>query len=324
MVSTQAAPLVSILINNYNYGRFLEAAIDSALSQTYQPLEVIVVDDGSTDNSKSILDRYTDRIIAVAKPNGGQASAFNAGFQACQGEIICFLDADDLFTTEKVTQMVQAYQTHPDIGWCFHPLQYFQDGTDTLLSIYPPGPTEAPQRVDFRDDINLHAKIPTWGPATSGLTFRRSLLSRILPMPESITISSDYYLRYAAVSEQTGFFIPQPLGLLRVHGNNAWTLRSDKLSQKARVFLLTGYWLRRNFPALKRLSNKNFGMGLGLSWWVGDSNPDFEDKVVAPYLQALSWLEQTEVQLRAGYHWFKTVRQYRRWRMADQSRDLTR
>jgi glycosyltransferase involved in cell wall biosynthesis len=68
-------PLVSILINNYNYGRFLTEAIDSALNQTYSNIEVIVVDDGSTDNSQEIIKSYQDKIIPILKPNGGQASA---------------------------------------------------------------------------------------------------------------------------------------------------------------------------------------------------------------------------------------------------------
>ncbi len=73
-------PLVSILINNYNYGRFLSKAIDSALNQEYQNIEVIVVDDGSTDDSRKIIESYGERIKPVLKENGGQASAFNAGF----------------------------------------------------------------------------------------------------------------------------------------------------------------------------------------------------------------------------------------------------
>ena len=90
-------PKVSILINNYNYGRFLAEAIDSALAQTYKNLEVIVVDDGSTDNSREIIASYSDRIVPVLKENGGQASAFNAGFERARSDWIAFLDSDDIF-----------------------------------------------------------------------------------------------------------------------------------------------------------------------------------------------------------------------------------
>ena len=79
---------VSVIINNYNYGHFLGAAIDSALTQTYAPIEVVVVDDGSTDDSRNVIAGYGSRIRAVLKVNGGQASAFNAGFAASTGAVI--------------------------------------------------------------------------------------------------------------------------------------------------------------------------------------------------------------------------------------------
>src|SRR5215813_6060987 len=99
-------PLASIIIDNYNYGRFLQGAIDSALQQTYTPLEVIVVDDGSTDNSREIIAGYGPRIIPVLKENGGQASAFNAGFRVSRGAVVFFLDSDDLLIPTAVENVV--------------------------------------------------------------------------------------------------------------------------------------------------------------------------------------------------------------------------
>ena len=91
--SVSENPLVSI-ISNYNYERFLEEAIDGALDQTYSNVEVIVVDDGSTDDCRRIIAGYGKRIVTVSKENGGQASACNVGFQASKGEIVIFLDAE--------------------------------------------------------------------------------------------------------------------------------------------------------------------------------------------------------------------------------------
>ena len=90
-------PPASIIITSYNYEKFLPRAIDSALKQTYPEKEIIVVDDGSTDNSRHIINSYGDQITPVFKENGGRASALNAGFFASQGEIIFLLDADDIF-----------------------------------------------------------------------------------------------------------------------------------------------------------------------------------------------------------------------------------
>src|SRR4029078_7561808 len=84
-------PLVSIIINNYNYAPYLAAAIDSALAQDYGKSELIVVDDGSTDCSQGIIASYGSQLTAIYKQNGGQASALNVGFAASCGEIIIFL-----------------------------------------------------------------------------------------------------------------------------------------------------------------------------------------------------------------------------------------
>lgn len=78
-------PLVSIIITSYNYDRFLRESIDSAINQTYANIEIIAVDDGSKDNSKEIITSYGNKITAILKDNGGQASAFNAGFKVSNG-----------------------------------------------------------------------------------------------------------------------------------------------------------------------------------------------------------------------------------------------
>ena len=87
---------VDIIINNYNYGRFVEACVDSALGQTYGRVRVIVVDDGSTDDSRQRLCDYANGVDLVFKQNGGQASAINAGFVRSRGDVVIFLDADDV------------------------------------------------------------------------------------------------------------------------------------------------------------------------------------------------------------------------------------
>src|SRR5205085_8851297 len=93
--SVTRRPLVSIVVTNYNYARYLERAVDSALRQTYRPLEVIVVDDGSTDESRTVIAGYGDRVRPVLRSNGGNAAAYNSGFAASRGDILLFLDADD-------------------------------------------------------------------------------------------------------------------------------------------------------------------------------------------------------------------------------------
>src|SRR5207302_8959186 len=104
----------SIIVNNYNYERFLSEAIDSALKQTYRNTEVIVVDDGSTDGSLEIIASYGHRIIPLLKGNGGQNSALNAGFSLSRGDVILFLDSDDVLLLTAVRTAVYAF-SEPDV-----------------------------------------------------------------------------------------------------------------------------------------------------------------------------------------------------------------
>ena len=103
------APLASVIVTSYNYGRYLRAALNSALGQTYPRTEVVVVDDGSADDSREVIAGYGDRVRTVLKENGGQASAFNAGFRACRGEVVVFVDSDDVLLPGAVASAVRLF-----------------------------------------------------------------------------------------------------------------------------------------------------------------------------------------------------------------------
>jgi glycosyltransferase involved in cell wall biosynthesis len=130
-------PLVSIIITSYNYGKFIKTAIDSALNQSYKKIEIIVVDDGSTDDSPEIIKSYGNKIISVLKNNQGQSSAINAGFGKSSGSIICLLDSDDFFELDKIQKNVNIYENFPNVYWCYHPLTYV-DNNNHMLCVYPP------------------------------------------------------------------------------------------------------------------------------------------------------------------------------------------
>src|SRR5437899_2145170 len=127
-----SSPLVSVLITTHNYGRFIEEAIDSVLSQDFprDQMEVVVVDDGSTDDTSEHVRKYGSSIRYFYKPNGGQASALNLGFANARGEIISLLDADDFFLPAKLARVAEAFQRDPPLGMFYHPFLEFDMQTN--------------------------------------------------------------------------------------------------------------------------------------------------------------------------------------------------
>ena len=289
---------VSILINNYNYAEFLELAIDSALNQTYSNVEVIVVDDGSTDNSWEILKKYENKIITICKENGGQASAFNAGFRKSQGDIICFLDADDAFLPEKLEKVVRAFEKYPDIGWCFHPLKLINANYEIIdLQSYP----DKSGVYDVTSHMKrgkLRGKLPLESIITSGMCLSRSLLKQILPMPEEIRITSDDYIKYAALGMSKGFILLEELAHQRIHANNAYTRRPDKKQVTSEVAILTAYNLKAKFPFLAAFVNEIFAYGIATYTDVGSNHVDF-NKIIHEYTSSLPIIEKIKVMMRA-------------------------
>lgn len=301
--------LVTIAINNYNYGNFLPQAINSALNQTYPNTEIIVVDDGSTDNSREIIASYGNKITPVLKENGGQASAFNAGFAASQGDIICFLDSDDLFLPEKITEVVQEFGDRQDLDWCFHPLRFVDI---KLLDIDTEKPiTKSSNEASF-GEYDLRTQLQK-GKAdknfpytsTSGLCFKRSLLNKILPMPEAKGTSlCDAYLIFTSLGLSKGIVLNKKLGLYRIHDSNAHAMRNDKRRVTARVTIMTAYWIRIKFPFLSKIANSLMATAIGIYMRNGGIAPDYQE-FVKNHLGSVTLLEKFEIYMKAIYNYIK-------------------
>jgi len=218
---SETLPLVSIVIDNYNYGRFLGQAIESALNQTYRNTEVIVVDDGSTDDSRTIIASYLDRIIPVLKENGGHASAFNAGFAASSGDYLCLLDSDDYFYPQKVATVLEIMSAK-DVAkplLLYHLLDIVDESGRGETATFP-------ERI-FACEPNLleyarkYAFVPFVSSPTSGITVGRTLARQIFPIPEVRMSAEDFVVRAAALlGEIHG--LPLSLAAYRRHGTNAW------------------------------------------------------------------------------------------------------
>lgn len=254
---------VSIIVNNYNYGEFLAEAIDSALAQTYPFVEVIVVDDGSTDHSPQVIRSYGRRIVSVFKSNGGQASAYNAGFAVSRGNAICFLDSDDTLFPHAVERAIPIIsQPRPaKVQW---PLVVTgADGRATgELSIKRAPPEGDLSKMVTRDgpfyDFHLH----------TGALYPRWFLQEVFPVPEPpYRNGADVYLITLAPIFGDVVNISEPLGVYRNHGRNNYCGRAmddERLrdcirrfevncSELAKYLRLQGReanlenWKRRNF-----------------------------------------------------------------------------
>jgi len=254
MNATQTrSPLVSIIINNYNYGHFLRDAIESALSQTYDRIEVIVVDDGSTDNSRGVIAEYGHRLIPVLKENGGQASAFNAGFAVSKGDIIIFLDADDVLLPEAAQEIVKVWE--PQLSKVQWRLQLVNEKLQLL-------PATWPSKWERMPSGDLRAAILRWRhytcPPTSGNAFSRWLLEKILPMPEEEwRIAADSYLLSLAALYGEVRSIDKVLGYYRIHGSNLWYDESTNIHKLIQM-VQTGNAQKRLLECAARNLGLNF------------------------------------------------------------------
>jgi hypothetical protein len=213
-----ALPLVSVVINNFNYAKFLPQCVESALAQSYPHMEVVVVDDASTDGSRDVIRGFGDRIKPLLQErNGGQAAALNAGFTASRGALVLFLDADDFLYPTAAARVAAGWK--PGVGVVQYRL-HLVDGEGRTIDLYPPSEV----RFDKGDVVEKLLTTGRYeGTVTSGIAFARSALLEVMPIPaEKFRIGADGYLVTTAPFYGTVAAIEEPLGAYRRHGTNQW------------------------------------------------------------------------------------------------------
>lgn len=224
----KSLPLVTVLICNYNYGEYIKYAVDSALNQTWKNIEVIVVDDGSTDTSRNVLEEYKENIITIFKENRGQASAFNVGVSAAKGDIICFLDSDDSWHQDKVSFVVQKYM-EGDYGLVCHDLRLINDRGEALGDTWS-NYAEVNLMQGKAIDILIKSDYEWVFSPTAGMSIPTNLAMQIFPLPEAQwRICADSPMAYMAACLAPVGLVNEKLGYYRIHAKNEFALPHEDM-----------------------------------------------------------------------------------------------
>jgi hypothetical protein len=248
---------VSVIINNFNYAEYIAICIESAVNQTYGNVEIIVADDGSTDNSRAIIESYGSSVIPVFKVNGGQASALNAGYKQSNGDLVIFLDADDLLWPSCVSEVIRHWRS--DLMNLHFNLAIIDPSGNSTGNLWHKGPLPY---GDLRKQLIAEGTVSSM--PTSGNVFPRAFLDQIMPMPEvGWERDADAYLfNLAALSGPIGA-IDEPLGGYRSHSGNASAMVKEGKVNKAGL---------RKFLQREILTDQSlaaYGQKIGVDYHLG-------------------------------------------------------
>ncbi|HEY3834554.1 MAG TPA: glycosyltransferase [Acidimicrobiia bacterium] len=210
--------LCTIVIPAHNAERYLGAALDSALAQTYAPREVVVVDDGSTDGTADVIARYAGdgRVLAIRTDNCGPAAARNRGAAASSGEFLAFLDADDMWKPTRVERCVARLDREPDLTWVTADWEATdEDGAETGRHAY-----HGDGALEFAYADQLQA-IAVGNFCANGPVIRRGLFEDVGGFEESIRGAEDYdlWIRLLLAGGRAGL-VDEPLGYYRLHSSS--------------------------------------------------------------------------------------------------------
>ena len=220
---------VDVVVTNHNYARFLPQAIDSALAQTHPEVNVVVIDDGSTDASREALKRYEDRVEVVLQEQGGQASALNAGLERCCGDVLLVLDADDVLRPQAAERVASAFAAQPGLSKVQFPMAIVDAEGRPTGAVKPGGHLRAPVGDQRRAELTHPFDLP-WLPG-GGTGFRVEAVRRILPIPAADYPRSgaDWYLVHLTALLGEAALLDEVCAEYRVHGGNAYELERDQI-----------------------------------------------------------------------------------------------
>lgn len=205
-MTTPEPGLVSVVIPAYNGADYIGETIESILAQSYRPLEVLVVDDGSTDGTAEVVRRFGDPVRYVRQENAGTAAARNRAVAESRGEFIALLDQDDLWVPHKLARQIPRFAEDPRIGLVFAGIEFFDTNSGKITATYFPG-----------DELSLcdllaHIVLPV-----QTILFRRSALEKIGPFDTSLGGTDDWDIGIRMAAEFRMVGVNETLGRVRLH-----------------------------------------------------------------------------------------------------------
>lgn len=212
---TQNTFKLSVVIPNFNYAGYIADAIDSALNLDWPDVEVIVVDDGSTDHSRSVIEAYGSRITAIFKQNTGQYGAQNVGFERSHGDVVIFLDSDDYLHPSVAREIAAVWRA--GVSKVQFQMRVVDAAGRPLGGVLPQF-DHVPTPDDIRNWVRTSFAYPT--PPGSGNVYARDYLLQIFPLDESCGRAGDSCCIAAAPHLGDVITVPKPLVAYRVHGRN--------------------------------------------------------------------------------------------------------
>ena len=244
------APYFTVLIDAYNYGRYVEEAVSSVLAQDFpsEEREILVVDDGSTDDTAARLRRFGNAIRYLYKSNGGQASAFNYGFANARGEVVALLDADDVWLPGKLSRIHEAFRQNPSAGMTYHRLLWWDGANEAEADRY-----FIPVSGCVPESRGALLQYPM--ASTSCLAFRRTALERLLPVPETLHSQADAFLTALIIFITPIIAVEDYLGKYRLHATNLFQTAAAKpspsqlehrMAMRGALLAEIQKWLHRN------------------------------------------------------------------------------
>jgi glycosyltransferase involved in cell wall biosynthesis len=209
-------PRVSVIIATHNRAGYLREAIESVLAQSYRDFELIVVDDGSSDETREVVDSYGDRACYLYRENGGECAARNSGLARARGEYIALLDDDDLFLPHKLECQVAALEQLPEAGMaCSGTRQFLDGGRERAAGASLP--VSGPARLE-----DVFGELLLWNRRVSvpGVLIRRACLDRVGPFDERLVCAGDEEMWLRISAEHPVAFSEPVVALVRSHSRN--------------------------------------------------------------------------------------------------------